>query len=222
MPPSSISPIRPFFLLSGLTSTRSPAFHFATPGADLGDLARHVEADDDRQRHLDAGHAFDGEDVVVVERRGAHADDDVAFDGLRHRIVGDDLRDRRGRHACAAPALSSSCQPHPGKHPRPRDDVVADRGGEQPVADEHREGQHHEHRAELSMRGSGCASSARTNCGRKAKKKIDSFGLRMLIRIALTVTCRPSARRSRLSTCSAPRSPTCSRPCRADRRRRAT
>ena len=32
MPPSSISPIRPFFLFSGLTSTRSPAFHFATPG----------------------------------------------------------------------------------------------------------------------------------------------------------------------------------------------
>ena len=31
MPPSSISPIRPFFLLTGLTSTRSPAFHFDTP-----------------------------------------------------------------------------------------------------------------------------------------------------------------------------------------------
>ena len=32
MPPSSISPIRPFFLLSGLTSTRSPAFQPVTPG----------------------------------------------------------------------------------------------------------------------------------------------------------------------------------------------
>ena len=31
MPPSSISPIRPFFLLTGLTSTRSPAFQPVTP-----------------------------------------------------------------------------------------------------------------------------------------------------------------------------------------------
>ena len=39
------------------------------------------------------------------------------------------------------------------------------------------------------MRNSGRASSALTNCGRKAKKKIDSLGLRMLIRIAWTITC---------------------------------
>jgi len=30
------------------------------------------------------------------------------------------------------------------------------------------------------MRARGYASSVLTNCGRKAKKKIDSFGLRML------------------------------------------
>ncbi len=60
--------------------------------ADLGDLAGHVEADDHRQRHLDAGHAFDGEHVVVVERRGAHADDHVAFGRLRDRVVADDLK----------------------------------------------------------------------------------------------------------------------------------
>ena len=36
------------------------------------------------------------------------------------------------------------------------------------------------------MRASGCGSSALTNCGRNAKKKIDSFGLRMLIRTAET------------------------------------
>jgi hypothetical protein len=35
-----------------------------------------------------------------------------------------------------------------------------------------------------SMCSSGCGSSPLTNCGRKAKKKIDSFGLRMLIRMA--------------------------------------
>jgi hypothetical protein len=34
------------------------------------------------------------------------------------------------------------------------------------------------------MRASGAASSALTNCGRKARKKIESLGLRMLIRIA--------------------------------------
>ena len=54
-----------------------PAGH---AGADLGDLARHVEADDDRQRHLDARHAAHGEHVVVIERGRAHADDDVAVD----------------------------------------------------------------------------------------------------------------------------------------------
>ena len=32
MPPSSISPIKPFFLLSGLTRTRSPTFQPVTPG----------------------------------------------------------------------------------------------------------------------------------------------------------------------------------------------
>ena len=38
------------------------------------------------------------------------------------------------------------------------------------------------------MRASGWAPLALTNCGRKAKKKIESFGLRMLIRMAETIT----------------------------------
>ena len=59
--------------------------------ADLGDLARHVEADDDRQRHLDAGHAPHGEDVVIVERRRPDADDDMAFDGFGLGMVVDDF-----------------------------------------------------------------------------------------------------------------------------------
>ena len=92
MPPSSISPIRPFFLLTGLTSTRSPAFQLRHAGADLGNLAGHVEADDHRQRHLDAGHALHGEHVVIVERGGAHADHHMAFGGLRHRVVSDHLQ----------------------------------------------------------------------------------------------------------------------------------
>src|SRR5207253_2737778 len=41
-----------------------------------------------------------------------------------------------------------------------------------------------------SIRASGCGSSTATNCGRKARKKIESFGLRMLIRIAVTMTRR--------------------------------
>ena len=45
-----------------------------------------------------------------------------------------------------------------------------------------------------SMLASGAASSWLTNWGRKARKKIDSFGLRMLIRIAVTVTCDRRAR----------------------------
>ena len=41
-----------------------PASH-ARP--DLGDLTRHVEAEHDRQRHLDSRHAAHREDVVIVE-----------------------------------------------------------------------------------------------------------------------------------------------------------
>ena len=59
-----------------------------------------------------------------------------------------------------------------------------------------------------SIRASGCASSAATNCGRKARKKIDSFGLRMLIRIAVTMTRRDdrASAAGRVSIASAPRS----------------
>ena len=35
--------------------------------AQLGNLAGHVETDDHRQRHTDAGHSLDGEQIVVVE-----------------------------------------------------------------------------------------------------------------------------------------------------------
>ncbi len=38
------------------------------------------------------------------------------------------------------------------------------------------------------MRWGGFDSSVRTNCGRKAKKKIASLGLRMLISMAETIT----------------------------------
>ena len=44
-----------------------------------------------------------------------------------------------------------------------------------------------------SMRASTWASSAAMNCGRKARKKIDSLGLRMLIRKPVTTT-RPLER----------------------------
>ena len=57
-----------------------------------------------------------------------------------------------------------------------------------------------------SMRARGWLSSAAMNCGRKARKKIDSFGLRMLIRIAVTMTRRleRSAAAGRVSSESAP------------------
>ena len=42
-----------------------------------------------------------------------------------------------------------------------------------------------------NIRSDGCASPLPTNCGRKAKKKMVSFGLRMLMRIAEVMT--PSA-----------------------------
>jgi hypothetical protein len=60
-------------------------------GAHFGDLARHVEPDDHRQRHLDARHAAHGEHVVIVERRRAHANDHLAVARLRRRVIGDDV-----------------------------------------------------------------------------------------------------------------------------------
>ena len=48
-------------------------------GAHFGDLAGHIEAHDRRHRHLDAGHAAAGEDVVVVEGRRLDGDDHIAF-----------------------------------------------------------------------------------------------------------------------------------------------
>jgi len=39
-----------------------------------------------------------------------------------------------------------------------------------------------------NMRASAFGSSAFTNCGQEAKKKIDSFGLRILIRMPETMT----------------------------------
>src|SRR5262249_14676506 len=59
----------------------------ATPAP--GHSARHIEADDHRQRHLDAGHAAHGEHIVVVEGGRSHPDDDVALGRLRHRVVAD-------------------------------------------------------------------------------------------------------------------------------------
>ena len=44
------------------------------------------------------------------------------------------------------------------------------------------------------------------NCGRNARKKIDSFGLRMLIRNPVTITFRLERASRRGSIASAPRS----------------
>jgi hypothetical protein len=61
-------------------------------GTDLGDLARHVEADHHRQRHLDPGHAAHREHVVVVERGRPHPDDHVPLDRSGDGMVAHDLQ----------------------------------------------------------------------------------------------------------------------------------
>src|SRR5580765_4039755 len=63
-------------------------FPVADAGAHGGDLAGEVEAHDGGHRHLDARHAAPREDVVVVQRAGAHAHQDLAGGGRRVRIVG--------------------------------------------------------------------------------------------------------------------------------------
>src|SRR5437867_3409376 len=76
-----------FLLVDRIAQHAVASLPTGNAGPDLGDLARHVEADDHRQRHLDAGHATHGEHVVIVERRRPHPDNDVAFGRLRHRVV---------------------------------------------------------------------------------------------------------------------------------------
>ncbi len=56
----------------------------------------------------------------------------------------------------------------------------------------------------VSMCGSGSVSPAGMNCGRNAKKKIDSFGLRMLISTPVMVTSSTDCSRSSRSILSGP------------------
>ena len=66
------------------------------------------------------------------------------------------------------------------------------------------EREEHEHGQPEHPR-SGCGSSALTNCGKNARKKIESLGLRMLIKTASVITCAAVRDPLSLSTESAPR-----------------
>ena len=63
-------------------------FPVADVGAERDDLAGEVEAHDRRHRHLDARHAAAREDVVVVQRAGAHAYQRLSGPGHRVRVIG--------------------------------------------------------------------------------------------------------------------------------------
>src|SRR5436309_1955510 len=78
--------------------------------------------------------------MITVSR--APASPTYCASAIRKRELGAERRERR-REAAA----------HPGKHARTRYDVIADRGGEQAVADEHDEGHQHEDAAELEHAG---------------------------------------------------------------------
>jgi hypothetical protein len=66
--------------------------------------------------------------------------------------------------------------------------VVANRGSEHPVADKNGEREEHQNHAQLEHACERSGSLALTNCGRNAKKKIERFGLRMLISMAEMIT----------------------------------
>ena len=85
-----------------------PALH---PRSDLRDLARDVEPDDHRHRHLDARHAVAGEHVVVVERGRAHADHRLALADLGIGEVG--LQPERVDSAVFAQAYRAHDSPPP-------------------------------------------------------------------------------------------------------------
>ena len=61
--------------------------------ADFHDLARHVRADDDRQRYADAGHAAARKDVVEVDGCCADPKDDPALFWRWPRVVVDEPDD---------------------------------------------------------------------------------------------------------------------------------
>lgn len=58
---------------------------------DLGNLTGDVQAHDQRHRNFDSGHAAAREHVVVIQRRGADADQHVAFTDSRIGEVGHEL-----------------------------------------------------------------------------------------------------------------------------------
>ena len=100
-----------FLLVDRVDQHAVAGFPASHAGADLGDLARHVEPDDHRQRHLDARHAAHGEDVVIVERRRTHADDHFAVAGLRRRVIGDDVEIVEAAVAAENQGFHRSCIP---------------------------------------------------------------------------------------------------------------
>ena len=58
------------------------------PRPHCDDLSGDVQAHDCRHRHLDAGHATSGENVVVIERRCPYPQHHIAGAGLRVGEVG--------------------------------------------------------------------------------------------------------------------------------------
>ena len=81
----------------------------------------------------------------------------------------------RSANASFAPSATKAAgegAAHPGQHARARDDVVADRGGEQPVADEHHERHRMNTALSSSIRDSGCGfvGAARTAAGRRGRR----------------------------------------------------
>ena len=76
-----------FLLAHGIDQHAVALFPLRDPAALLDDFPRHVEADDDRQRHLDPGHAAHCEHVMIIERRSAHPDHHLPCIGPRCRVV---------------------------------------------------------------------------------------------------------------------------------------
>ncbi len=91
---------------------------------------------------------------------------------------------------------------HPLHHLGSGDHVTLHAGGERTVEGEHDERGEHEDGAEGGIRASAWSLPGWTNWGRKARKKMVSFGFNTLIRSAVRITRQLECGRASCSTVS--------------------
>src|SRR5207302_1754848 len=102
MPPSIISPIRPFFLLTGLTSTRSPTFQPVTP-APTSEISPAMSSPITTGSGTSPATIAGTVDLVEPTRTQARVASTTGLRGHRHRLLTCDVEREQGLGQVPAP-----------------------------------------------------------------------------------------------------------------------